>query len=98
MKFKIEEKRGKFRIMKWKEWDREEPSAWYPIGKPYKLVKDEGWAALLLKECWSVEKYHQSPDWEVMKFDSYKEAEKYIKRNFGLDGVKNIVEPDWRTV
>ena len=35
---------------------------------------------------------------DAVEFDSYKKAENYVKKHYGLEGVKGIELPDWRQV
>lgn len=80
MKLKIEEQRGKFRIM------QKLKGQWFFRGLHYYIDEDDAdftWDDEFLDE---------------PRFGSYEETEEWIKEHFGIEGVKCIVKPKWKTV
>ena len=99
MKFRILEQRGKFRIQEYAEsWDytiinrlrvkvrrlREELKEWVFIQETYeKAYMCDGRRSSFTAS-------------RNVEFDTYKQAENYVKKHYGLEGVKSIEKPEWR--
>lgn len=97
MKFRILEKRGKFRIEKFGERRKLVDCCWIErfFGESTRRITVTEWT----EEMQSIEDkgpYGSLSSYSHLEFDTYKQAEAYIKKHYGLEGVKAIEEPEWR--
>jgi hypothetical protein len=98
MKFRIVERRGVFRIRKCERV--------VSFDKPFRLKNwahnDDihlKWGAWRwLEELKHVHGEGWPMEYVSIEFDSYKKAEKHIKKFYGSKGVDAIEKPEWRTV